>query len=203
MIMTIRTVALETQPTTNAEKQTCLVCSWQQLNTGKCTAAAAESVIDQNERTRFCYLRPKTKQMLAHSAKIPPTPAPTHTHQLGLICLAWKLSVNKISVAVKQGISSQRSEVEDDDDERWERGEEESGAYSFRHRGKLEIFPCEGQKTKHSHQSPKTQATKHLVLSNNKNSNIFNLMMKQRKEAGTTNNFLAFLLDKLLNWLSK
>jgi len=32
-----------------------------------------------------------------------------HTHQLGLFCLAWKLSVNKIGVAVKWGISSQRT----------------------------------------------------------------------------------------------
>lgn len=43
------------------------------------------------------------------------------TYQLGLFCLGRKLSVNKISVAVMQGISSQRSDRRQEGDERWKR----------------------------------------------------------------------------------
>lgn len=56
------------------------------------------------------------------------------TYQLGLFCLGWKLSVNKISVAVMQGISSQRSDSRQEGHESWKRRSQ------VRRRGKLKLF---------------------------------------------------------------
>lgn len=70
--------------------------------------------------------------MLAHSAKIPPTPAPTHA-STGFILSGMKAICKQNQCGCQAGgISSQRSVVEDGGEDRGER------VHSFRHRGNLE-----------------------------------------------------------------
>lgn len=72
MVIMIHTAEILTEPTANALSP---LCSWQQLNKKKNAQWKRRPLIKMSE-LGFCNWQPKT--MLAHSAKISPTPAPTH-----------------------------------------------------------------------------------------------------------------------------
>lgn len=86
----------------------------------------------------FVKREPKKRQCWPIQRKYLPLLHP-HTHQLGLFCLDWKLSVNRIDMAIRRLL--QRSVVEDVEEERGERRWAGGGIeYLFRHRGKLETW---------------------------------------------------------------
>ena len=97
MVIMIHTVALLTEPTANALSP---LCSWQQLNTHKKNAQRERRPLIKMSELGFCNWEPKNNvgpfsQNTSHSY--------THTHQqLDLFRLAWKISVNKFTVAIER-----------------------------------------------------------------------------------------------------